>query len=140
LPEILQLVKDRPAPDVVVIGHTDTTGSAASNYQLGLRRATTVRDLLVAAGFDSMLITVMSVGEAEPLIPTPDETREARNRRVEVAVRGPCAVSDTEHRDRRSPQLVLLCGAAPAGLAPILALYRPALLGGLPVAAHHPIR
>src|SRR5262249_11667910 len=87
LPEILQLVKDRPAPDVVVIGHTDTTGSAASNYQLGLRRATTVRDLLVAAGFDSMLITVMSVGEAEPLIPTPDETREARNRRVEVAVR-----------------------------------------------------
>jgi len=87
LPEILQLVKDRPAPDVVVIGHTDTTGSAASNYQLGLRRAMRVRDLLVAAGFDSTLITVVSVGEAEPLIPTPDETREARNRRVEVAVR-----------------------------------------------------
>lgn len=87
LPEILQLVKDRPAPDVVVIGHTDTTGSAASNYQLGLRRATRVRDLLVAAGLDSTLISVMSVGEAEPLIPTPDETMEPRNRRVEVAVR-----------------------------------------------------
>jgi len=87
LPEILQLVKDRPAPDVVVIGHTDTTGSSAANYQLGLRRATRVREMLLAAGLDSTLITVMSVGEAEPLIPTPDETREPRNRRVEVAVR-----------------------------------------------------
>jgi peptidoglycan-associated lipoprotein len=87
LPEILQLVKDRPAPDVVAIGHTDTTGSAVSNVQLGLRRATRVRDLLVRAGLDAALIAVMSVGEADPLIPTPDETMEPRNRRVEVAVR-----------------------------------------------------
>lgn len=87
LPEILQLVKNRPAPDVVVIGHTDTMGNAASNYQLGLRRAARVRELLVAAGLDSALVTVTSVGEADLLIPTPDETMEARNRRVEVAVR-----------------------------------------------------
>jgi peptidoglycan-associated lipoprotein len=87
LPEILRLVKERPVPDVVAIGHTDTSGSAASNFQLGLRRATRVRDLLVGAGLDAALIAVMSVGEAEPLIPTPDETKEPRNRRVEVAVR-----------------------------------------------------
>jgi len=87
LSQILQRTKDRPASDVVVIGHTDTVGSAASNYQLGLRRASAIRDLLVAAGLDSTLITVMSMGEAEPLIPTPDETDEPRNRRVEVAVR-----------------------------------------------------
>jgi len=87
LPGILRLVKERPAPDVVAIGHTDTTGSAASNFQLGLRRATRVRDLLVGAGLDAAVIAVMSVGEAELLIPTPDETMEPRNRRVEVAVR-----------------------------------------------------
>src|SRR5262249_22638086 len=87
LPQILQLVKDRPAPDVVAIGHTDTTGSAASNFQLGLRRAAKVRELLIGAGLDAGLITVMSLGETEPLIPTPDETMEPRNRRVEVAVR-----------------------------------------------------
>jgi len=87
LPEILRLVKERPVPDVVAIGHTDTTGSGASNFQLGLRRATRVRDLLVGAGFDAALITVTSVGEAEPLVQTPDETMEPRNRRVEVAVR-----------------------------------------------------
>ena len=87
LPQILQLVKDRPVPDVVAIGHTDTTGSPASNFQLGLRRAARVRDLLVAAGLDATLITVMSVGEADLLVKTPDETREPRNRRVEVAIR-----------------------------------------------------
>ena len=87
LPEILRLVKERPVPDVVAIGHTDTTGSSVSNAQLGLRRARTVRDLLVAAGLDAALITVTSMGEADPLIPTPDETMEPRNRRVEVAVR-----------------------------------------------------
>src|SRR5262245_61702364 len=87
LPEILQLVRERPVPDVVAIGHTDTTGSRASNFQLGLRRAARVRDLLVAAGLDATLITVMSVGETDPLVQTPDETREPRNRRVEVAIR-----------------------------------------------------
>ena len=87
LPEILRLVKERPVPDVVAIGHTDTTGSSQSNFQLGLRRAARVRDLLVAAGLDASLITVTSAGEAEPLVKTPDETREPRNRRVEVAIR-----------------------------------------------------
>jgi outer membrane protein OmpA-like peptidoglycan-associated protein len=87
LPEILRLVKERPVPDVIAIGHTDTTGSSASNFQLGLRRAGRVRDLLVATGLDGGLITVMSVGEAEPLVKTPDDTREPRNRRVEVAIR-----------------------------------------------------
>jgi len=87
LPEILRVVKERPVPDVVAIGHTDTTGTAPSNYQLGLRRATRVRDLLVAAGLDAALISITSAGEGEPLIATPDETPEPRNRRVEIAVR-----------------------------------------------------
>ena len=33
LPQILQAVKDRPFPDVAVVGHTDTTGTAAINYR-----------------------------------------------------------------------------------------------------------
>jgi outer membrane protein OmpA-like peptidoglycan-associated protein len=87
LPEILRSVKERPVPDVIAIGHTDTTGSRESNVQLGLRRATKVRELLIAIGLDAGLITVTSMGEAEPLVQTPDDTREPRNRRVEVAIR-----------------------------------------------------
>jgi outer membrane protein OmpA-like peptidoglycan-associated protein len=87
LPEILRVVKERPVPDVVVVGHTDTTGTPAANLELGLKRAMTVRNLLVKTGFDASAIEVTSLGESDPLVPTPDETREARNRRVEVAVR-----------------------------------------------------
>jgi outer membrane protein OmpA-like peptidoglycan-associated protein len=52
VPEIIAVVRSRPAPDVTVIGHTDTTGDAAANVELGLRRATLIRDLLAASGLD----------------------------------------------------------------------------------------
>jgi outer membrane protein OmpA-like peptidoglycan-associated protein len=87
LPEILNLVKERAIPEVVVVGHTDTMGTPQANYELGLKRATTVRDLLVAAGFDGSTIDVTSHGEADLTVKTPDETPEPRNRRVEITVR-----------------------------------------------------
>ena len=74
-------------PDVTVVGHTDTTGDRAANFQLGLDRAMRVRRLLVEAGLDASLIEVISHGETDLLVPTPDETSEPRNRRVEIAVR-----------------------------------------------------
>ena len=46
-----------------------------------------VRNLLVAAGLDGSTIDATSVGELDPLIKTPDETPEPRNRRVDIAVR-----------------------------------------------------
>jgi outer membrane protein OmpA-like peptidoglycan-associated protein len=87
LPEILESVKNRPAPDVVVIGHTDTTGASERNYQLGLRRAHMIRNLLVANGLDPSFVDETSHGEANLLVPTKDETSEPRNRRVEITVR-----------------------------------------------------
>ena len=80
-------MKDRPVPEVVVIGHTDTTGTPASNFELGLKRATMVRALLVEAGLDAASIEVTSHGEAVLLVKTPDETYEPRNRRVEITIR-----------------------------------------------------
>jgi len=87
LPEIQNTVKERSLPDIVVVGHTDTMGTPQANYELGLKRATTVRDLLVAAGFDGSTIDVTSHGEGDLMIRTPDETPEPRNRRVEITVR-----------------------------------------------------
>jgi peptidoglycan-associated lipoprotein len=87
IPDILGSVKQRPAPEVVVTGHTDTTGSPASNFELGLKRGTMVRTLLVDAGLDPSAIEVTSHGEAELLVRTPDNTYEARNRRVEITIK-----------------------------------------------------
>jgi outer membrane protein OmpA-like peptidoglycan-associated protein len=83
----LRAVKERPVPDVLVVGHTDTTGPAASNFQLALRRAQTVRTLLMAAGLDDRAVAVASHGESQPLVPTPDDTYEPQNRRVLITVR-----------------------------------------------------
>lgn len=87
VPEILRTVQGRPVPEVGIVGHTDTTGRAAANVELGLRRAALMRDLLVAAGLDVGLVEVASHGETNPVVRTPDNTTEARNRRVEVTVR-----------------------------------------------------
>jgi outer membrane protein OmpA-like peptidoglycan-associated protein len=85
--EVQTAVKAYPAPQVTVVGHTDTTGTAASNVELGLRRANTVRTLLISTGLDASAVNVTSHGEATPLVPTADDVSEPRNRRVEVSVR-----------------------------------------------------
>jgi outer membrane protein OmpA-like peptidoglycan-associated protein len=87
LPRVLEALRSRPFPDVGVIGHTDTTGTAESNAELGLRRAGMIRNLLVAAGVSADVIEVSSHGEADPLVKTVDGVLEPRNRRVEVTVR-----------------------------------------------------
>jgi outer membrane protein OmpA-like peptidoglycan-associated protein len=84
---VLRSVKSYPAPEVVVIGHTDTTGTPQSNAELGLRRANAVRALLVQAGLSPSAIDVRSHGEGELLVPTADNVFEPKNRRVEVTVR-----------------------------------------------------
>lgn len=87
LPEILQVVRDRPVANVVVTGHTDTMGTHRANFELGLKRASTVRNLLIASGFDAAQIEVSSLGETDPLVRTADDTAEPRNRRVDITVR-----------------------------------------------------
>jgi outer membrane protein OmpA-like peptidoglycan-associated protein len=77
----------RPAPEIVVIGHTDRVGAVPFNDTLSLRRAERVRDELVKAGVPADRVRVEGRGEREPLVPTDDEVAEPRNRRVEINVR-----------------------------------------------------
>ena len=86
-PEIIRAVRERPVPDVLIVGHTDTTGTRNSNFALGLRRANTVRNLLRDTGLTAASVDVISHGETELLVPTGNGIFEARNRRVEITVR-----------------------------------------------------
>ena len=85
--EVLSVVKQRPEPEVVAIGHTDTTGTPVGNVELGLRRANAVRTILVDAGLPASSIAVRSHGEGALLVSTADGVFEPRNRRVEITVR-----------------------------------------------------
>ena len=76
-----------PVPDLVVVGHTDKVGSDPFNDALALRRAETVRAMLIARGVAPANIAAAGRGKREPLIPTADGVAEPRNRRVEIVVR-----------------------------------------------------
>lgn len=87
LPAVIQAWRDRASTDVSVIGHSDALGEKQYNYDLSVRRAKKVRDLLVKAGMPGDIIEMTSHGEENPLVPAPDGKAEPRNRRVEVLVR-----------------------------------------------------
>lgn len=80
-------VESRPAPEVLVVGHTDSVGKDERNQVLSQRRAEFVVTLLKAAGVRAMSIETVGRGETDPLVPARDETPEPRNRRTEVWVR-----------------------------------------------------
>lgn len=70
-----------------VYGHTDAVGSSSYNKSLGQRRANAAVSFLSSQGISrSRLEAVVSFGETQPLIPTPE--RERRNRRTVTEVSG----------------------------------------------------
>jgi outer membrane protein OmpA-like peptidoglycan-associated protein len=85
--KILAELRERGAPDIVVIGHTDRLAADDYNDRLSLQRAERVRDELVKLGISSRRIRTAGRGEREPLIPTADGVAEPQNRRVEINVR-----------------------------------------------------
>jgi len=90
LPKVFAEIRKRPAPDISVIGHTDTMGDAAKNTLLGLMRARSTAALigrLVGSMISADRISIESHGEKNLLIPTSDNVDEPRNRRVEITVR-----------------------------------------------------
>jgi outer membrane protein OmpA-like peptidoglycan-associated protein len=87
LERVFAELKRRPAPDIAVIGHTDTVGTPAFNDKLSLARAERLRDMLVKLGIAPERIQAAGRGERELLVPTEDNTTEPRNRRVEISVR-----------------------------------------------------
>ncbi len=85
--QILASIRFRESVDISVVGHTDRAGSKRYNLKLSSRRAETIRDLLVEQGVLTQYLQVTSHGEGNPLIATPDNVVEPKNRRVEVVVR-----------------------------------------------------
>jgi outer membrane protein OmpA-like peptidoglycan-associated protein len=87
LAKVLAAMRERPQPDVLVTGHTDTVGDAAGNDRLSGQRAERVKGFLVDIGIPAERIRTAGRGARELLVSTPDNVEEPRNRRVEISVR-----------------------------------------------------
>lgn len=85
LDAVAQEVAKNPPQTISVIGHTDTSGPTDYNDKLAFKRANAVKDSLIERGVDPALISVDARGEAELLVPTPDDVREPANRRVNIS-------------------------------------------------------
>lgn len=76
-----------PNSTIEVVGHTDSTGSAAYNMDLSQRRAIAVADVLMSSGVPSARITAYGRGEDQPIASNATPAGQAMNRRVEIIIR-----------------------------------------------------
>jgi outer membrane protein OmpA-like peptidoglycan-associated protein len=82
------IVASYPGLRFNVEGHTDSTGSVATNNDLSLRRAIAVRDYLIGEGVPASSIDVAGLGSSMPTGDNATAEGRARNRRVEIVVSG----------------------------------------------------
>ena len=87
LENALAELAQRPVPDIVIVGHTDSVGTDAFNDALALKRAEAVRALLLGRGLAPGSVEAVGRGKRQLAIPTADGVAEPRNRRVEIIVR-----------------------------------------------------
>ena len=87
LEKVMQELRRRPLPDIMVTGHTDTVGGLAYNDRLSLARAERLREILLDMGIPAPRVQAAGRGKRELLVPTGDNVAEPRNRRVEISVR-----------------------------------------------------
>jgi outer membrane protein OmpA-like peptidoglycan-associated protein len=74
------------ATRVVVVGHTDSSGSPAYNQKLSENRAKAVADALVTSGVAQTTIQVDWKGESQLFVATGDGVKEPLNRRSTISV------------------------------------------------------
>ena len=74
---------------LLATGHTDSSGPAAYNSRLAEQRVNAVKARLMELGVADANILTDSKGEAEQLVSTADNVREAQNRRVEIILHNP---------------------------------------------------
>ena len=87
-------LNNNPVTQVTIVGHTDSSGSDAINNPLSLNRAASTRDYLVNRGVSSNRLSVDGRGSREPVAANDTAENRARNRRVEIFVAEPKAVSE----------------------------------------------
>jgi outer membrane protein OmpA-like peptidoglycan-associated protein len=75
-----------PDDRIRVQGHTDSTGSAAHNEELSLRRAQAVRDVLASRGVNPRQMLVEGAGAAQPIADNATANGRTANRRVELHI------------------------------------------------------
>jgi outer membrane protein OmpA-like peptidoglycan-associated protein len=83
---VAAILKAHPAVRVRIEGHTDSTGTPATNLALSQARAETVRATLESLGIAADRMSTVGFGATQPLVPDTTPANQAINRRVQFVV------------------------------------------------------
>jgi outer membrane protein OmpA-like peptidoglycan-associated protein len=72
--------------NMIIQGHTDSSGSDSINQPLSQRRADRVREFLASQGVPASRMTAVGYGSSRPAVPNDTEANRALNRRVQLEI------------------------------------------------------
>jgi OmpA-OmpF porin, OOP family len=83
---IADFLREFPERNVLIEGHTDSTGDDGYNEQLSLRRAYAVEDFLISEGIDARRVLARGYGKRYPVAANDTPAGRQQNRRVEIVI------------------------------------------------------
>ena len=86
LTELARSLDKYPESNVLIVGHTDSVGTADYNRRLSERRAAAAADFLASQGVARSRLQTRGLGEDEPVASNATDSGRGQNRRVEVAI------------------------------------------------------
>ena len=83
--ELCERMKNDSSLKLVITGHTDNTGDPEQNLRyFGMKRAESLKELMVSKGVPADQIKCESKGQTEPIVPNDTRANRAKNRRANI--------------------------------------------------------
>lgn len=89
LDKVASVLNENTATNIIIVGHTDSTGTDSHNQRLSFDRANSTRTYLASRSVQPSRIAVDGKGESQPIASNDTIDGRARNRRVEIAILPP---------------------------------------------------
>jgi outer membrane protein OmpA-like peptidoglycan-associated protein len=86
LNKLAEILQKYPDTNIIIEGHTDSTGKDDYNMALSEKRAKAVQDYLVQQKVDKSRMSAKWYGESKPIASNDTEEGKSQNRRVEISI------------------------------------------------------
>jgi outer membrane protein OmpA-like peptidoglycan-associated protein len=86
LDDVIASARSGGQANIIIVGHTDTSGPADYNQKLSVKRANVVVEALVQMGARRAALHASGVGETDLAVETGDNVKEPKNRRTVITL------------------------------------------------------
>ena len=84
--ELAAILNKYEDTNILLEGHTDSTGTEEYNLELSKKRSQSVANYLATQNINPTRFTIMGYGESQPIVSNETSEGRAQNRRAEVAI------------------------------------------------------